>query len=72
MATYSDWQQRQLDSDPAHDKRPAATPRGSFTDWVIEQQEEKERDATEALVDAGWSEDDARQHVQQMIEDGEL
>lgn len=72
MATYTDWQQRQLDSDPAHDKRPAATPRGSFDDWMREGQDARADAVVADLIDDGWSEADARVQVQQMIEDGEL
>ena len=70
MGTYSEHEWREMERDPAHDKRPAATPRGSFTDWVIEQMEDRAWQLVEQLIDDGWPEAEAREHAQQMIEDG--
>ncbi len=70
MATYTDWQQRQLDAEEP--KRELAVPTQSFDDWLRDDFEERKRDAIEDLTDEGLSEDVARELVRQMIEDGEL
>lgn len=70
MATYSDWQQRQLDSDPEHDKRPAAVPTMPFDMWLQRELEQQQADEIEALVDQGWLEDDARAFVNENPREG--
>ncbi len=70
MATYTDWQQRQLDAEEP--KREPAVPTQSFEDWLRDDFAEKVRNATEALIEDGWPEDEARERAQHMIKDGEL
>jgi hypothetical protein len=63
MATYTHQQQRELDSDPAHDKRPAAVPTVPFEEWMRLELEQQQADDIEMLVDKGWTLDDARAFV---------
>ena len=63
MATYSDWQQRRLDSDPEHDKRPPAVPTKPFDEWLQQELEQLQADEIEALVEKGWTLEDARAFV---------
>ena len=63
MGTYTEHEWREMAADPAHDKRPPATPRGSFTEWVIDQLAEQDAEDVQMLVDKGWTLDDARAFV---------
>ncbi len=63
MSTYTAHDWREMASDPAHDKRPAAMPTQSFDAWMHDQLAQQQADDIEALVDKGWSLDDARAFV---------
>lgn len=63
MGTYTDWEWRQLELDPAWDKRPAAMPTMPFDAWMRQEIEQQQADDIEALVDKGWTLDDARAFV---------
>lgn len=63
MATYSDWEWREMERDPAWDKRPAAVPTQSFDVWLQQELEQQQAEEIEALVEMDWTEDEARAFV---------
>lgn len=70
MATYNDWQQRQLDSDPAHDKRPAVMPTQSFDAWLRDRLTENDCEHVELLIEQGWTWADAFEFVKDNPREG--
>jgi hypothetical protein len=70
MGTYTDFEWREMEADPAHDKPTPAVPTQSFDSWLDDAFEEKVCEIAAALVDRGWSEEAAMEEAYLRLEDG--